>query len=199
MKEKTDNELLVLIVSGDTAAFAVLHDRYWKNIFYTALGFLKSPESAQDVVQDVFLKLWQKREQLAEVNDLRSYMFTIARNALINSLRKKSRVDSLDRQYREFFSGKYLLPEDRTAVRQLEELIAEAAARLPARQREILMLTRELGFSHSQIATHMGIARKTVANLITKALVFIRQYIYVHGDKFVASNVLALIGSVITH
>ncbi len=82
-----EKALLEQIAQGDEAAFATLYDRHWKRVYTIALQYTKSPEAAQDIVQDVFIKIWVNKENLLQVREFKPYLFVTARNMIISSLR----------------------------------------------------------------------------------------------------------------
>lgn len=178
----TDKELVSRISRGDRLAFKILHDKCWNDIYSVALGFLKSPDWVQDVIQDVFMKLWIRREKLGVIDDPRAYIFIMARNELITAIKSKSRLDSLNRKYKQPLSDEFLLPDQALALKELESVVADAVSDLPELQQEIFRLTRIEGLSHEEIAERLGIARKTVANNITRALNHIRTHLHRHSD-----------------
>ncbi len=80
--------ILTGMAAGSSTAFAALHRRYWNDIYSLALSFLKSPHAAEDIVQEVFVKLWLRRETLPEVREFRPYAMVMARNEIISAMRK---------------------------------------------------------------------------------------------------------------
>ncbi|MRG47928.1 RNA polymerase sigma-70 factor [Chitinophaga sp. SYP-B3965] len=191
-----ENELLSRIAEGDRNAFKQLYDFYWEDIYYIALSFLKSPEWSQDMIQEIFIKIWQKRASLPAIEQFRSYLFIIARNELISALRQKMRTDGQKDQYEQQLPDQFLAPDQSFAVRELEMQIGQAVQQLPEQQRRIFLMTRNDGLSHDEIAEQLGLARKTVANNITKALNHIRDYLLQHGNDMItiALYVFILIG-----
>ncbi|HWJ28602.1 MAG TPA: sigma factor, partial [Flavisolibacter sp.] len=83
-----ENELIQGVLQGDEKAFRQLFDHYWPGIFSVAFSLTKSSVLSEEIVQDVFLKVWLKREQLATVNNFPGYLFTIAKNHIYNELRR---------------------------------------------------------------------------------------------------------------
>jgi len=181
MKRKDDNEkcLLHLIAEGSKPSFTVIYDRYWKRIYTTALHYLKSSEWAQDVVQDIFLKIWMKRASLAEVDNFEAFLFIVARNELISSIRKKVEAAPLSEHNEAIAMTE--LPDNALCLKQTEQLIADAIAQLPPQQKLVFILTRQQGLSHETIARQLGLNTRTVNNHATRALFSIRQYLKDQG------------------
>src|SRR5258708_30219 len=83
------NALLLEIVEGNEEALAGLIRLYWKNVYAHALSWMKSAEEAEELTQDIFLKVWMARDQIGRVENFENWLFIIARNALASAVRKK--------------------------------------------------------------------------------------------------------------
>ncbi|HMI64208.1 MAG TPA: sigma-70 family RNA polymerase sigma factor [Puia sp.] len=183
MQVNNDNErcLLHLIAEGHKPSYSVIYDRYWKKIYATALHYLRSPQWAQDLVQDIFLKIWIKRTTLAEVNDFESFLFIVARNELVSAIRKKVEASPLQEQIEPMATTE--LPDNAVSLKQTEQLLADAIARLPPQQKLVFTLTRQRGLSHEAIARQLGLNTRTVNNHATRAILSIRQYLQKQGHQ----------------
>lgn len=137
-----------------------------------ALLYIKSPQAAQDIVQDVFLKIWIQKENLLLIREFKPYLFVTARNIIISSLRNKVFHEYLndDEQQEESI----LLPERKLLFKESVRLLREAVGMLPQQQQMAYKLSRE-GMSYEEIAQQMGISRLTVRNHISKALDYLRK------------------------
>ena len=172
-----EKELLQRIAAGDRSAFALVYARYWNTIYSTALSFLKSPEWAQDTVQDIFLKLWTKRELLPEVEKFDAWLYVMARNTLIDQLNKKLSTTPIEARYADVLPGDLLSPDTSYSLKQTEEVLHKAIQQLPPRQKLIFQLIRQAGLTHNDVATRLRLAPGTVNNHLTRALNAIRQYL----------------------
>jgi RNA polymerase sigma-70 factor (family 1) len=177
-----ERELLSRIGKGDTAAFKVIYDRYWRTVYHTALRFLKSPARAQDIVQEVFLKLWSKGGSLQDIENLEPFLFIMARNEVLMALRNKFQPVQLHAHFTDVLQGDLLPPDRAYCLKQSEALIREAIEQLPPRQKLIFRLTRQEGLSHEEIAGQLGIDKRTISNHATKALNAIRVHLKYHSD-----------------
>jgi RNA polymerase sigma-70 factor (family 1) len=177
MTRKDDNEryLLHLIAEGDKPSFTVIYDRYWKRIYATSLHYLKSSEWAQDLTQDIFLKIWIKRSVLTEIDDFEAFLFIMARNELVSAIRKNVAAAPLREQNTPLAATES--PDTILALKQTEQVIADAIAQLPPQQKLVFTLTRQKGLSHEAIARQLGLNTRTVNNHATLALLNIRQYL----------------------
>ena len=178
-----ERDLLLQVAKGDRLAFKRIYDHYWSDMYALAISFLKSSYWAQDILQDLFLKLWIRRESLPSIKEFRSYIFIMLRNELITALRSKARSEQVHDKYRQQIPPDFLLPDNRLIINELEQLIREAVMQLPPGQSLLIELTRNQGLSHEEIADRMGIAKKTVSNTLTKALNNIRNYLREHGER----------------
>jgi RNA polymerase sigma-70 factor (family 1) len=180
MTASEEKVLLQQIANGDEKAFAVLVERKWNNIYSQALTYIKSTHYAQDIVQEVFLKIWQKRTELPKVDRFDSYLFIIARNHIISELRKKMNstqgLDSLD------FVEENFDPANTLSQKNLHALIAKAIELLPQQQKTAYLLSRDEGLSHEEIARQMQLSKETAKKHICRALNFLRTYLRTHSD-----------------
>jgi RNA polymerase sigma-70 factor (family 1) len=176
-----DERLLLLqIADGNENAFAVLVERKWNNIYLQALTYVKVSAQAQDIVQEVFLKIWQNRKKLPAVENFDSYLFIIARNHIISALRKKRHfpLDADDLEIEE----KNYRPDRTLAQKNLAALIARAIELLPQQQKKAYLLSRDQDLSHEEIAASMQVSKEAVKKNICRALNFLRHYITTHSD-----------------
>ncbi|MGN6416484.1 MAG: RNA polymerase sigma factor [Pseudobacter sp.] len=169
----TNHTLLLRIAEGQQDAFAELHGRYWNEVYSLALAFLKNPHQAEDLVQEVFLKLWVKRDQLPSIKDFTPYFMVMVRNEIIDAVRRMARQQKKHAQYIsnliEYPQQPLPLSDADTAAR-----IRKALAELTERQLLIFSLSRDEGLSHEAIAERLGISKKTVSNTITQVLNHLR-------------------------
>ncbi|MDP4240436.1 MAG: RNA polymerase sigma-70 factor [Bacteroidota bacterium] len=170
----SETEWILALKEGNLLAFNELFDRYGKRLYYFSKGYLKSPESAEEIVQEVFLKIWDNRIELSACKSIESYLFTITRNGILNTIRKsKSELAYLD--YVKNNPGKNVLLEEELNFNELEKAYHEAVEHLSPRRKEIYQLSREHSFSNAEIAIKMNISVKTVENQMTSALSEIRR------------------------
>ena len=176
------------LAAGSEEAFREVYLGYWNKIYSLALTYLKSPEAAQDIVQEVFLKIWKKRELLASVEDLESYIYITGRNEVINSFKKISKTGISDAAD---VPDDIMLPDTATQVKELRQQLLKAINRLPPQQLQIFKLTREQGLSHEEIAQQLGISKATVKNHMVRALNTLRQYLRDHPELIIAGIIWA--------
>jgi RNA polymerase sigma-70 factor (family 1) len=176
--------LLQRMAEGDTQAFARIFDNYWKKIYSISLTYIKSTQEAEDVTQDVFLKIWKNREKLTEVDSLNNYLFIMTRNQVLTALRKKSAQDHQPLFIETGGASKDPLPDREVAYKDLQVKLHEAIRLLPPKQQEALRLSREEGLGHEEIARLMGVSKSTVKNHIVTGLNTVRLYLREHAGPF---------------
>jgi RNA polymerase sigma-19 factor, ECF subfamily len=174
-----DKQLLELLRQGNHEAFEEIYLRHWKRIYTVAILYIKSPEAAQDIVQEVFLKIWTSKEKLPEIRQFKSYLFVSARNLVISSLRNNVFHVSLDPE--EPVKEDVFLPEMQLSYKESLGILHKAIELLPPQQQRAYKLSRNVGMRYEQIAEEMGISRLTVRTHLTKALDFIRKYLKGQG------------------
>jgi RNA polymerase sigma-70 factor (family 1) len=174
--------LLSNVAKGDEAAFRTLFEHHWDNIYGVAFAFTKSPVIAEEMVQDIFLKIWLKREHLPQLKKFSDYLFIIARNHIISLLRKKTSEQPFTDHLLNYFQQAGHSPEDLLVCRETEWLVQKAIEQLPPQQHTIYCLSREKGLNQEEIASQLNISLHTVKSHMNKALQFIRHYLHTHAE-----------------
>lgn len=170
-----ENHIYMDLKKGDVHAFQVVFDAYSTNIFNLSFQILKSKEQAEEVVQETFFKLWLQREELDDTKELWPYIYVIAKRICFNQLRSL-KYNHLAQQ--ELIKNMTLAAED--SVHQLTEIrniLQESVNLLPARQKQVWIMSREEGKSHKEIADELGISPNTVKNTIVQTLKTLRHTI----------------------
>ncbi|NML38773.1 RNA polymerase sigma-70 factor [Chitinophaga sp. G-6-1-13] len=176
----SEEDLRELLAQGSQDAFKELYNRYWKKIYKIALTYLKQSQEAEDIVQNIFIKLWLKRSALKTVQCMDSYLRVVTCNEVISYMRKHQLPQIPLDPNLELSADDSLLPHTVTISRESAALISKAIEKLPPQRRHIFKLSREQGLSYDQIASRTGIVRETVKKHIVRALVSIRQYLEVN-------------------
>ena len=177
----TEHELIQQLAEGNEEAFKQFYNQHWNRIYSLALAYLKSATQAQDIVQEVFLKVWTRREQLKNVEKPEAFVYIMGRNEVLNALKKKISLAAIDEQANDYLPDDYLLPNQVVDLKEMQQKINRAIDTLPPQQKLIFKLSREEGLNHEQIADRLGIERATVKNHIVRALNSLRQLL--KGEK----------------
>lgn len=178
-----EKELLLLVSEGDQSAYQFLFHHYWDAIYSTALMFTKSPELSEDLSQDIFARIWLKREKLAEVEQFDGYLFITARNLIFDHLRKKVFSGGYDDYFQEYFRDAALSPDQKLEFKEFEKSVQQAIEELPAQQQAAFRLSRFQGLSHEEIARQMGISKATVKSYIVRSIVTLRKILNHHPEN----------------
>jgi RNA polymerase sigma-70 factor (ECF subfamily) len=166
---------ITAVQAGNEAMFETWFHRYYAELGRFAASFLSDPEEARDLVQRVFVKLWEKRAELPADLKLRSYLFTAVRNACYNLLEHKKVRHQHSRYTQQQPTAWEVSPEILLEAKELAQRIDAAIDALPDRCREAFVLSRKEGLSYQEIADQMGISRKTVEAQMGKALKLLRE------------------------
>ena len=182
-REFSEPDLLRRLNEGDERAFDALFRHYSALVYRFAYGYLKARPDAEEIVQECFLKIWEKRAQLRPDVPLKAYLFTTAHHAILNQLRRQQQRQ----RFQTYSAG--LAPVqvgNEAGFSELEALYQAALAQLPPKRREIFMLSRQQGLSYPEIAQQLNLSVKTVEAQMTHALKFLRGYFQAHGESIVA-------------
>ena len=179
---ENEKDLLQDVAAGNELAFRKLFQGYWKKVYAVSVDFTKSEPLAEEIVQDVFLKIWLKREGLVSVLKFDDYLFTVARNHIYNTLRKKTAEQSFLKHLENHFLENSYFPEKDIHFKETRDLVNKAVELLPAQQRMVFTLSRNEGLDHNQIAEKLGISKLTVKSHMTRALQSIRLFLQEHSD-----------------
>ena len=174
----SDLELLQLLAEGNEKAFKTLFDTYRNRLFYYISSFIKSEQVAEELVMDVFMKIWTGRELAAQINNFDAFLFRIAHNKSIDFLRsaaKDSRLKELLWEEIQVASGEQA--DTSLLIKEYEEKSREAISLLSPQRKKVYNLSREQDLAHDQIAEQLSISKATVNNHIVEARRFIRSYL----------------------
>lgn len=165
------------IATGDEAAFAEIFHSYNAKIFPVAMRLVKSQGEAEEIVQEVFLRLWLHREKLPEIKNPGAWLISIASNLALTHLRHKAVQQRHHPRIQEEGEGSDLLVEETLQAREVGRWIHEAVELLPPSRREVFLLSRNQGYSRREIAEKLGISESTVKNQLNAALHFLQDYL----------------------
>jgi len=177
--------LLRELAEGKESAFRQLYDYYAEMIYSIALTHLKQAEMAEDLVQSVFLKIWESREKLENVQAFAGWLHTLTRNTIISLLRRQgTRAAYIDfLKHRADIAGAH--PEQALLQKESRQLVQQGIRQLSIQQRTALSLHREEGLSYRGIGDRMGISPNTVRVHLLKAMQSLRRFVQAHSsDSF---------------
>jgi len=174
MREKIEDDVALVksLSKGNVLAFNTLFRKYSNRLYYFAFGYLKSEVESEEVVQEVFTKIWEKRSEIKQELSFKSYLFTIA----FNIIRKHFRTKAYLSEYLKsgISSDQDMQTSEKITFNSLRSYISELIDKMPERRKEIFLKSRFEGLSIKEIAEELKISHKTVENHLTSALKFIR-------------------------
>lgn len=171
------NLLLLQLRAGQMAAFNKLYTMYSPRLYVHLLKFLKSPELVEEVLQEVFVRVWQNRESIVPEKGFNSFLYTIAHNLAINMIKKINRDRSLQMEVWASSISYYLHTEENLLDKERMAIMNQAIATLTPKRREILLFCKVEGKSYKEVAELLGISVSTVSNQLVNALQDIRNFI----------------------
>lgn len=167
------NILLSRIAAGDNEAFKTLFEMFYPKVKIFLVKFLKEENTAEDISQDIFVKIWTYREALPDIRSFNTYLYRMTRNAALNHLRGNH--SKIDISKMSVLDDKDIEAEYQTKEKEL--LIRLTVEHMPPQRQRIFKMSREQGLSNDDIALKLGISKKTVENNITLALKDLRDVI----------------------
>jgi RNA polymerase sigma-70 factor (ECF subfamily) len=181
-----ETELLLQTAKGDCAAFEQLFKTYQPSLLFLVHKITRNISAAEEIVQDVFLKIWLTRETLSEIENFKNYLFIVSRNQALNLLDKELRTR---RRHNEYENEIKVVTE--TPQEDAYHLIDEAISQLPQQQRAAWLLSRHEGLSYEKIAMRMNLSEKTVKRHIRLATDSLKDYILQHNTELALLLLLA--------
>ena len=182
-KIKNIEQLLVKeLTNGNNKAFRKLFDTYHNDLYKFCFSMVHSKIYAEEIVQDVFMKIWSKRESLDYQMSFKSYLFTITRNKTIKFLKRAANDHKLREEI--FYESQKITDSTELYIRESEIALLkeEALSQLSPKRRLIFEMSRNDGKSYEDIAAELHISPNTVRNQMSKALETLRNFLATHKD-----------------
>ena len=179
----TEKKLLALISKGDEKAFQSIFTSYYEQLFNYILSIVKSKQVAEELVMDVFLKIWLGKEIIPRIEKFNAFIFRVAHNKSIDFLRSVAR----DPKFQDLLWEQIQLSNNTHAdsimmVREYEAKLREAVSLLSPQKKKIYQMSRDENMTHDDIAVQLNLSRHTINNHIVEAQRFIRTYLTKNCD-----------------
>ncbi len=186
LEKRLHNEpdLLKRIARGDEAAFGELLEFYRNRVYSHALAYMKRSTEAEDMVQEIFVRVWVYRARLADVKDFSDYLFILSRNRLLSAMRR--RVQEMGQELPEDMLQEPDDPDVLLLTQDLAQQLRKAVELLPRQQQAVFTLSRFDHLSQDEIAEKLGISKRTVKFHMGEALRFLRKYLRESGALLAA-------------
>ncbi len=182
MSTNDELKLAKKLALGDHVAYKELFMKYFPKVKYFIAHLVKSETTAEELAQEIFVKLWEGREKLASVQSCNSYIYRMAKNATLNYMEHKS----VEKAYMEQYEGDMGQSiEEELYARETELLVQLTVNNMPPQRKKIYQMSREEGIKNDEIAEQLNISKKTVENHLNIALNEIRKTISLFAMFFV--------------
>jgi RNA polymerase sigma-70 factor (family 1) len=168
------------LADGDRASFTWVYKHYCKKIYSYALLLTNDVEKSEDIVQDVFIKLWEKREKIRDVENFNAYVNRICRNQIMDEYRKEKRETTVRKKYGSQVSHIYHAVDEMIDFKEADKMIRETTKELPTCRRAVFEM-KQAGMKNEEIGTKFGIKPKTVWSQLRSARKFFGKRLNVVG------------------
>jgi len=177
-----ETEILQQMIAGDAAAFREIYEAYQGRICFFAYRLTKTKAAAEEIVQEVFIKLWERRDQIDIEKNFSAFITRMTRNLILDGLKRAA----LDKKMQQKIYANMQALRSNTAEeliqKELDRLHRQAIDNLSPQKKNVYVLSREEELSYEQIAERLGISRNTVRNIMASALQSIREELSNHPD-----------------
>ena len=175
MNEKLSLEKTLKELSKDNElSLEELFQYYYPRLYDFSKSFLKLEQGIDDILQEVFIRIWQNRKKIKDPATFSSYIFTITRNLLLNELRNRLNHQNLKDEIQKISTAQEYSGIEEHDYVSLKNKVDKIIGELPERQKEIFILSRSEGLSHKEIATKLQITTKTVEYHISLAIKYLK-------------------------
>lgn len=176
--EKDDALLYHQLSHGEIGAFDALYRKYSGAVISFAMGITKNSTEAEDITHDVFLKIWEKRGSLSNIDNFKFYLFKTTKNTILNRI-KRDYVRKKYLQSNDYLSSlrEEVTPHLSIEVEELNLLLAATIDNMPKERKEVFLMSRQDNMSYKEIAEKLNVSPKTVQYHISKALAELRKVI----------------------
>lgn len=196
-KKGTISTITVMsLKAGNEQAFKVVYDHFSERLYGNLLRLVKSEDVARELLQEVFLKVWEKRHSIDPDKSFHAYLFRIAENLVYDFFRKIARDKKLQIHLLAHTTEVDSTYIEERSNNEYNDLLQQAIEALPPRRRQIFRLCKLNGKSYEEVALQLNISLSTISDHIVKATRFIRTYCYTHHDILLVACLFMLFAGV---
>jgi len=182
----SDNENLKLLIlqlqQGSDQAFTLLYDKYSKQLYRNILRLTKDENIAEELLQDLFLKIWESRENINPEKSFKSFLYKVAENLVYAHFRKIAKDNRLIAKLVIAYVDVDINAEDVIISKENQNLLNKAIENLPPQRKQVYMLCKLEGKTYEEVSNELGISTSTIRNQIVKANKAVRQYFISNQD-----------------
>jgi len=188
----SDNELAILqrLKQGDEAAFTQLYRKYSLPLYVNFLRFVKDETLSEELVQEIFVRIWTKRESLSIKENFSAYLYRSAQNLVYDFYRKLQRNKTLYQRFKELATSNYTHIEEVLSLKESETILYKALNKLSPQQKRVYQLCKIQGQTYKQAGSELGISLHTVKEHLEKANLTVRAYVASNLDIFLSLVVI---------
>ena len=184
-KNYEEANLIALLAEDNQYAFQLIFDKYRNKVYRNAMLYIKSPAIAEDIVQDIFIKLWFQRKNLSEIVSLESWIHQMTKNHTINSLKKLAHEWNESQKWIKTVNNiENVTADHKIRLKEYDALMQQIIEKLPLQQQKVYLLAKEEGFSYEAIASELCLSPFTVKTHMARALASIRLSLRNNGMIF---------------
>ena len=183
----SEEEVLLRMKQGDESAFTTVYRHYHSSLYIYLLRFCKIPSLAEDLVHDVFLKVWEIRDRINPELSFTGYLYRIARNHVIKTIDKLATDQVMREQLLNQLDEPVAAhPEQLVRAKEYDRLFREALERMPPQRLKVFKLCRQEGKSYEEAAEILGVSRNAIKKHMVLSMRFIYDYVHRYGDILMA-------------
>lgn len=176
LEKISDANLACRIKYGEQEAYQQLFKKYAPKIYHFSLSYLKNGSDAEELVQDVFLKVWEKREILDASKNVKAYIFKIAVNSIYDFIRRKNIESAFNNFAQVNFNKSSNDTWDTVIFEEMQTTLNELVAQMPEQRRKVFRLSKIKGLTNDEIAKKLNISKRTVENQLYRAISFLKEH-----------------------
>ena len=180
----SERALIEMLQQGSEKAFTLLFYKYERLLLAFAMKLLPTREDAEEVVQEVFYRVWKNKHLTDPEKSFKAFLFTITRNYIYNLLAKRVSETTYKHYYTAHASRSISNTEEQLDARDLNHMIQRLVRQMPEKRKQVFLLSRYQGLNNKEIATHLSVSLSTVENHINKALRELKKHLSFHEVLF---------------
>jgi RNA polymerase sigma-70 factor (ECF subfamily) len=178
ISQYNEKELLSLLKQSSEPAFEKIYQLYSARLYGNLLKLVKSESTAQEILQDVFMKIWDNRKIIDPEKSFRSYLFRIAENKVYDFFRKAARDKKMKARLLAVATEHYVHIEEMLFNKENEAILQKSIESLPLQRQQIFRLCKLEGKSYEEVSRLLGISTSTISDHIVKATRAVREYLF---------------------
>ncbi|MEP6749539.1 MAG: RNA polymerase sigma-70 factor [Bacteroidota bacterium] len=177
-----ERAMIAMVAAGNRVAFTKLYSAHLPHLYRYIFLVTKSKEETEEILQEIFIKIWENREKLEAIESLQSYLFRMAKNKLLDNVRHLQIRHKVLAEIKRTKDMDASTTSDQCAYREYYQIVQQAIDRLPPKRKLIFRLNIENGLSQDEIALHLNISKSVVKKQLHSASRFVRQYLGDHSE-----------------